>query len=121
METEESGRSMVEVLSVLVIVSLLSVSAVVGYRMAMDKYKATEILETAGKLAIKAKALRGGKGLLANQSLNLQQARLSLPPGVSDMAIDANGRVTVAGWSISVQNAVCLAAGDNFQFNCENS
>ena len=40
----ESGRSMVEMLGVLAIIGVLSVGGIAGYRMAMNKYKANELI-----------------------------------------------------------------------------
>ncbi len=41
---QESGRSMVEMLGVLAIIGVLSVGGIAGYTMAMNKYRANEIL-----------------------------------------------------------------------------
>ena len=38
----ETGRSMVEMLGVLTVIGVLSVTAIAGYRYAMDKYKANQ-------------------------------------------------------------------------------
>ena len=43
-KTNESGRSMVEMLGVLAIVGVLSVGGLAGYTTAMNKYRATEIM-----------------------------------------------------------------------------
>ncbi|MBR3912929.1 MAG: hypothetical protein IKJ28_01660, partial [Alphaproteobacteria bacterium] len=40
----EIGRSMVEMLGVLAVTSVLSVGGIMGYRFAMDKYRANETL-----------------------------------------------------------------------------
>ncbi|MBQ8557344.1 MAG: hypothetical protein IJ440_00960, partial [Alphaproteobacteria bacterium] len=40
----EIGRSMIEILGVLAIIGVLSVGAVAGYRYAMDKYRANDIV-----------------------------------------------------------------------------
>ena len=52
----ESGRSMVEMLGVLAIIGVLSVAGSAGYTMAMNKYRANEILNVASQLAILAQA-----------------------------------------------------------------
>lgn len=42
--TAESGRSMVEILGVLAVIGVLSVGGIMGYRFAMDKYRANDII-----------------------------------------------------------------------------
>ena len=49
--TNETGRSMVEMLGVLAIVGVLSVGGVYGYGVAMKKHKANELLHQASMLA----------------------------------------------------------------------
>ena len=49
--TNETGRSMVEMLGVLAIVGVLSVGGVYGYGVAMKKHKANELLHKASMLA----------------------------------------------------------------------
>lgn len=50
----ESGRSMVEMLGVLAIIGVLSVGGIAGYTMAMNRYKANQILDAASKLSVVA-------------------------------------------------------------------
>ena len=58
----ENGRSMVEMLGVLAIIGVLSVAGIAGYTMAMQKYRANEIVNTASQLAILTRALNMGTG-----------------------------------------------------------
>ncbi len=50
----EQGRSMVEMLGVLAIIGVLSIGGIAGYTMAMNRYKANEILDLASKLSVMA-------------------------------------------------------------------
>ncbi len=50
--TNESGRSMVEMLGVLAIIGVLSIGGIAGYSMAMNRYRANEALDAASKLAV---------------------------------------------------------------------
>ncbi len=50
--TNESGRSMVEMLGVLAIIGVLSIGGIAGYSMAMNRYRANEALDTASKYAV---------------------------------------------------------------------
>lgn len=50
----ESGRSMVEMLGVLAIIGVLSIGGIAGYTMAMNHYKANQILDIGSKLSVVA-------------------------------------------------------------------
>mgnify|MGYP000133499422 CR=1 FL=1 len=50
----EPGRSMVEMLGVLAIIGVLSIGGIAGYTMAMNRYKANQILDLASKLSVMA-------------------------------------------------------------------
>ena len=50
--TNESGRSMVEMLGVLAIIGVLSIGGIAGYSMAMNRYRANEALDAATKYAV---------------------------------------------------------------------
>ena len=56
--TNESGRSMVEMLGVLAIIGVLSVGGIAGYTMAMNRYRSNEIIDMANKLAVVAFSAR---------------------------------------------------------------
>ncbi len=51
MKTNETGRSMVEMLGVLAIIGVLSIGGIAGYVSAMNRYRANEVLDTASKYA----------------------------------------------------------------------
>ena len=51
-KTQESGRSMVEMLGVLAIIGVLSIGGIAGYSMAMNRYRANEALDAASKYAV---------------------------------------------------------------------
>ena len=48
----ESGRSMVEMLGVLAIIGVLSIGGIAGYTVAMNRYRANEIVDTGTKLCV---------------------------------------------------------------------
>ena len=54
MRRSEKGRSMVEMLGVLAIIGVLSVGGIYGYTVAMAKYKANEVAQSASMLATMA-------------------------------------------------------------------
>ena len=82
MRKNENGRSMIEMLGVLAIIGVLSVGGIYGYTVAMRKYKANEIVQTASMLATMAHAADAGEGkcvLLSNSGLE------QTPGGVQDL------------------------------------
>ena len=62
MGNNENGRSMVEMLGVLAIIGVLSVAGIGGYSMAMNKYRANEILNAASQLKMLAETANQGNG-----------------------------------------------------------
>ena len=50
--TNESGRSMVEMLGVLAIIGVLSIGGIRGYSLAMNRYRANEAIDAAAKYAV---------------------------------------------------------------------
>ena len=61
-KTNESGRSMVEMLGVLAIIGVLSIGGIAGYTLAMNRYRANEVLNAASAVAITAMSANGGVG-----------------------------------------------------------
>ncbi len=90
----ESGRSMVEMLGVLAIIGVLSIGGIAGYTMAMNRYRANEVLDAASKVAIIAMTGNGGVG----KALDAQQAKdevgLGTLPCEAEFTATAEGVVT---------------------------
>ncbi len=60
---QELGRSMVEMLGVLAVIGLLSIGGIAGYKNAMNKHRANELLNEASKRAVIVAAQRSlGRG-----------------------------------------------------------
>jgi len=95
--TNETGRSMVEMLGVLAIIGVLSIGGIAGYTLAMNRYRANEILNAVSLVAIAATSKNGGAG----DNANLQDVgglnSFSLPAIDNDNGIRATntGIVTV--------------------------
>ena len=96
MKKNENGRSMVEMLGVLAIIGVLSISGIYGYTVAMRRYRANEIVQMASTLSVMAHAMNGGEGgcmelSSINSSSNIAGVKVSivangndiLPPDVS--------------------------------------
>ena len=91
MRRSEKGRSMVEMLGVLAIIGVLSVGGIYGYTVAMNKYKANEIVQTASMLKIMAESENAGAGDVAQLS-DLTDANIS---GLVDMCSTADKTVKI--------------------------
>ena len=112
MMNNENGRSMVEMLGVLAIIGVLSVAGIAGYTMAMNKYRANEILNTASQAVMLAKARNLGAG--DSGSLNASSdLALTLPTYITGMTVTgSNGdtpTVAVTGTSGGSTGAICTA------------
>ena len=96
-KTNESGRSMVEMLGVLAIIGVLSIGGIAGYTLAMNRYRANEILNAASDVAITAMSAEGGTGGEATLADLGGLEVLTLPGIANDADIKgfANGVVTI--------------------------
>ena len=95
--TNESGRSMVEMLGVLAIIGVLSIGGIAGYTLAMNRYRANEILNAAALVSIAATSANGGVGADADLSALGGIETMTLP-AIDDntgIAANANGLVTI--------------------------
>ena len=57
--TNETGRSMVEMLGVLAIIGVLSIGGIAGYTMAMNKYEANQIVNAVMHAAVECRTGNG--------------------------------------------------------------
>ena len=120
--TNETGRSMVEMLGVLAIVGVLSVGGVYGYGVAMKKHKANELLHQASMLAttISAQAMTND-GKLPETITSFGNSSYGTFSTSTTDALDGKG------FSITIENvdsAVCdqLKKGGMVQgVNCVDS
>ncbi len=102
----ESGRSMVEMLGVLAIIGVLSIGGIAGYTIAMNRYRANEIIDTAAKLAVigMTKNINGGTATATFNDLNITG---NVGGCVNAMTATNAGVVTIEGnCSPGVQEAV---------------
>lgn len=107
---QENGRSMVEMLGVLAIIGVLSIGGIAGYTMAMNRYRANEIIDAASKLSVVVQTAKGGAG---DADLTIKDV------GFTDTTLhdatftpQVNGEVAVAGTSDGVTNALKSILGD---------
>ncbi len=90
----ESGRSMVEMLGVLAIIGVLSIGGIAGYTMAMNRYRANEVIDAASKMAIIAMTANGGAGA-DTPITSLAQAGIGTVPCLSTISANKTGAVTI--------------------------
>ena len=111
----ESGRSMVEMLGVLAIIGVLSIGGIAGYTMAMNRYRANEIIDAASKVAIIAMTMNNGTG---GQASLADIGNPNIPCTTSIAATsDANGaqglvQVTLNNSCSGVATVLNTIAGD---------
>ena len=86
---QESGRSMVEMLGVLAIIGVLSIGGIAGYTMAMNRYKANEVINAAAMLSI------------ANQSSQSSTATTTTDLKLTNLACTVTGTAKSAKVLIS--------------------
>lgn len=85
LKTNETGRSMVEMLGVLAIIGVLSVAGIAGYTMAMRRHRANEIVQVASVLAITAQSADQGTG----DCISLTSSNLIQKPSGVEIVADA--------------------------------
>ena len=100
--TNESGRSMVEMLGVLAIIGVLSVGGIAGYTMAMNRYRANEVIDMANKYAVIAFSARE-----TNRAMHNGVVTSFTAPGFCDTGLVAT-TTTGAG---STQTTSCKVNG----------
>ena len=61
--TNETGRSMVEMLGVLAIIGVLSIGGIAGYTMAMNKYEANQIVNAVMHAAVECRTGNGDNAI----------------------------------------------------------
>lgn len=91
---QESGRSMVEMLGVLAIIGVLSIGGIAGYTMAMNRYRANEILDAASKLSVVAQTAAVNTGTFTPptlESIGLTGTKVH----EAEFEVVANGDVTL--------------------------
>ena len=121
MQKNENGRSMVEMLGVLAIIGVLSVTGIYGYTIAMRRHRANEIVQTASMLAVMARAMDGGTG----ECVNLASTDLPKRPGGVNVDIVAEplGNDTDVKIYIddSEYNSLCDAIQHIAPYTCGNA
>ena len=99
----ESGRSMVEMLGVLAIMGVLAIVGVAGYRWAMDKYNANEILNEVRKRAVTASQQR-----ILGRTIDLSEWSNTIQGHPVTTADNYNGDTSFFALTVSgIEQGVC--------------
>lgn len=106
--SEESGRSMVEMLGVLAIVGVLSIGGIAGYSKAMAKYKINKTLDQLSLIITNVRTAFGNQpsyyGLSTENAITYELVGTDLTLGTADKLTNAyNGNVEI--------EAICEAGG----------
>ncbi len=119
MMKQESGRSMVEMLGVLAIIGVLSIGGIAGYTIAMNRYRANEILDMAAKVSVLGMAASADGSGSATMQGDLDCNNVH---GVTEMSAGSSGAVTLEGSIPSaVSNAMRSIAGDKWTAGTTNN
>ena len=116
MMNNENGRSMVEMLGVLAIIGVLSVAGIAGYSMAMRKYRANEIVNTASQLVVLAQAQNqgtGGKVYAGTAASGFDNSGINVPSGVTTMTADCQTTPGTCTVKVTTTDTEALTAAKN--------
>ena len=115
---KEQGRSMVEMLGVLAIIGVLSIGGIAGYTMAMNRYKANQILDLASKLSVMAQTgyaadAENWNGITEEMYNELDMVDYGGSGGAYETTFDVDKKGNVNVWSEnnSIQNALRSVTG----------
>lgn len=104
-KSEQSGRSMVEMLGVLAIIGVLSVGGIAGYSKAMAKFKLTKAMDQVSTTVTNIRTLYSGQpnydGLTTEVAIKMGAVGAEMLNGVANTSATAaynafNGRVFIA-------------------------
>ncbi len=134
--TNESGRSMVEMLGVLAIIGVLSIGGIAGYTTAMNRYRANEVVDIANKYAtIVYSGVQTFKAMNATTSTDGYTAPALCKTGlVAEKTVDDEKKCEINGATIATPtsfpddgvqleitfgtSSVCKAAGSSVGATC---
>ena len=113
-KTNESGRSMIEMLGVLAIIGVLSVGGIAGYSKAMNKFKTNKVADNVSMLVANIKTMYAQQNSF-NGLTNTTAVSMGLVP--DELVVDATaGTLSNAyngGVEINASSSVGVTAGSN--------
>ena len=104
----QSGRSMVEMLGVLAIIGVLSIGGIAGYTMAMNRFRANNVIDAAMKLSVLGQTNASLPGATAPDLDDLQIVanQLSCEVGTGNLVAGVGFPVTIGGCPAGVADAI---------------
>ncbi len=103
--SNQSGRSMIEMLGVLAIVGVLSVAGIAGYSKAMAKYKTNKVVEQISTVVANIKTAFAGQGDYKGMDSYDVPYNLGAFPDEMTKDIDAIGPLHALGGLVNVYSA----------------
>lgn len=121
---QESGRSMVEMLGVLAIIGVLSIGGIAGYTMAMNRYRANELLAAASMANVLAMSQQQGNGNYGStETYSKLTGTTTSVAGVSgsNIQVTAAGTISItSGVDSGICDAMINIAGDS-KVSCDGT
>ena len=116
LKTNETGRSMIEMLGVLAIIGVLSVGGIAGYSKAMNKFKTNKIADNISMLVANIKTLYAQQNTYKDLT---NQTAVSMGVVPDELGTDATtGTLTNAfNGSVIIKASGSTAEGDNKAFS----
>lgn len=104
---QETGRSMIEMLSVIALIGVLSIGGIAGYKMAMNKYKTNELLNQSNKF-VELCTIKKQQNPAINVDCSgiISELGKNILPDTWSFSSDANSK-TFSLTIPSVEKAVC--------------
>ena len=103
----ESGRSMVEMLGVLAIIGVLSIGGIAGYTMAMNRYRANEVIDAASKMAVIAMTKQSAPWTVNQADIGLGTDGIA----GTDCTLKVTSRAEALNGVVTLEGSSCTAAG----------
>ncbi|MBQ3695590.1 MAG: hypothetical protein II938_01295 [Alphaproteobacteria bacterium] len=113
-KTNESGRSMVEMLGVLAIIGVLSVGGIAGYTAAIRTHKVNEIVNATYMCYMLGMAQNAGTG-------GQEMMCSSKPDGVTSITFQTTNQIEIVGIADATLCAQVKAKFDNKATDCPNA
>lgn len=120
MRTNESGRSMIEMLGVLAIVGVLSVGGIAGYSKAMAKFKTNKVIDQINMMSTNIRTMYSSQRTY-NGLNNVLAAKIGIAPAemynatsLTTLTGSSFALTNAFGGSVLVKSAITNAADDSY-------
>ena len=118
-KTNQSGRSMIEMLGVLAIIGVLSVGGIAGYSKAMQKYRTNKTIDQITQIANGVHMLYGTRPNYAGLNIGVLGKAKIIPQELIDYSEETTQGPTQS-WEDWIKSNPCNGTGDPFCMNISN-